>query len=200
MPDVLINTLSTPWRKVRNTNETSNGYVSKIPRATDPWVSAGVTGDADTATGASVINLLNSQNKSMPIQNGISLLFYGIGSNNNTFSARVLGWSNVGTDRADVVTDDMQIWIPVVLVEVAVTLSSTPVGLAGKAVLNTELFADTITITGTTANAGVNVNVVSPANDTIARMFLDCEGQQYIEVQFTTGGSATSCNALYKTY
>lgn len=201
MPDVMMQTLCSPWRKLRNTNETSNGYVSKVPRNTDPYVNANTTtknGDADTATGPSVINFRNSPNPSMPVQNGIQLLFYGVGANDNTFSCRILGWANMCNDRANVFADSAQIWIPVVLAEVAVTLSSTPVGLAGANILATELFADTITITGTTANPGINCNIVSPANNTIARMFLDAEGYQYIEAQFTTGGSATSCNGLYK--
>lgn len=192
-------TRSNPWRKLRSVNQTSNGYVSKVPTATDPFIAAGVTGDAGTATGASVKRMAEPV-LGGPAQNGVRLCFYGIGSNNNTFSCRIITWSPLQTDGLSVVAPDTQIWIPVVLVEVQVTLSSTPVGLTGKAILGTELFADTITITGTTANAGVNVNVVSPANDTIARMYLDLEGAMAWEASFTTGASATSCGGLYQYY
>lgn len=197
--DVEIMTRSSPWRKVRSVNQTSNGYVSKVPRNSSPFAAAGVTGDANTATGTSIIPLTNFGTGGMA-QNGIQLLFYGTGSNNNTFSARVIGWSNIVTDRSARVTDDLALWVPVLLIEVQVTLSSSCPGVAGAAIAATELFADTITITGTTANPGVNVSVISPANDTIAHMFLDMEGSMQIELSFTTGGSATDCNALYKMF
>lgn len=191
-------TRSNPWRKMKSVNETSNGYVSKIPRATDPFVAAGVSGDAGTATGASVVRWVEADTNGGLGQNGIECCFYGVGANNTTFSCRILGWSPLVTDRLGVVSPDTNLWIPVVLVEVACTLSSTPIGLAGKAIVATELFVDTMTITSNTANAGVDVDVVSPANDTIARLMLDVQGHMAVEFQFTTGGSATSCNGLYR--
>lgn len=197
--EIAILTRANPFRKVRSVNQTSNGFVSKIPVGVDPFITANTngSGDAGTATGASVIQMTDPITGGQT-QNGAHFLFYGVGTNNQTFSARVIGWSPLVSSGLVSVTPDTQIWIPVPLIEVQVTLSSTPIGLAGKAIVATELFADTITITGTTANAGVNVNVVSPANDTIAHLFLDLEGFMAYEVSFTTGASATSCNALVR--
>ncbi len=176
----LLETYCSSFRKARSVNQTSNGYVSKLPTATEP------SGDAGSATGASVIDIA-------PIggvgQNGCRCVFYGVGSNNNTFSSRVIGWSSVGDN--DVNT---KLWIPVILVEFAVTLSSTPIGVAGKTIVATELFADTITLTY--GNANVSVDIVSPAADIIASAIFDVKGFQKIEFSFTTGASATSCNAL----
>lgn len=177
---MLVETLSTSFRKVRSVNQTSNGYVSKVPTGVEP------SGDAGTATGASVIDLGKG---GMLAQNGALVCFYGVGSNNNTFSCRIIGWRSIGEN--DVST---MLWIPVVLVEFALTLSSTPVGVAGKTILATELFADTIGLTY--GNDDVSVDIVSPAADIIAHAMLDLKGFQKVEFSFTTGGSATSCNAL----
>lgn len=179
---MLLETLSQSFRKARSTNQTSNGYVSKVPTATEP------KGDAGTATGASVIDLATGGHYS---QNAVLIVFYGVGSNNNTFSCRLIGWRQVGANNA--LTD---LWIPVPLFEVQVTLSSTPVGVAGHTIVATELFADTIALTGTTANDDVSIDITSPANDTIAHLVADVKGFTKIELSFTTGASATSCNAL----
>lgn len=185
---MLLETLSSHFRKARSVNQTSNGYVSKIPTVTEP------TGDAATATGASVIDIGTDGNY---CQNGMIILPYGIGSNNQTMSVRVIGWRKVGlTDGQGGATTT--IWIPVVLAEFACTLSSTPIGIAGAQVLNTELFADTITLTY--GNNNVSVEIISPAADIIAHAVLDLKGFKKVELSFTTGGSATSCNALVAMY
>lgn len=181
---MLLETLSQSFRKARSVNQTSNGYVSKVPTATEP------SGDAGTATGASVFDL--SSPTGALSQNGLVAVFYGTGSNNNTFSARLIGWRPVG--ETNTLT---MLWIPVPLIEVAVTLSSTPVGVVGHTIVATELFADTIALTGTTANANVGVELVSPANDTIAILSADLRGFRKLEWSFTTGGSATDCNCLW---
>lgn len=177
---MLLETESMSFRKVRAVNQTSNGYVSKLPTATEP------SGDAGTATGASVIDLAPKQGAA---QNGLIVVFYGVGSNNNTFSARVIGWRVTGENNVDTL-----LWIPVVLCEFAVTLSSTPIGVANKTIVATELFADTIALTY--GNDDVSVDIVSPAADIIAHAVLDLKGFMKAELSFTTGGSATSCNAL----
>jgi hypothetical protein len=177
---MLLETLSQEFRKARSVNQTSNGYVSKVPTATEP------SGDAGTATGASVIDLGKGGSTA---QNGLLAVFYGTGSNNNTFSARVIGWRSAGSNAPDTM-----LWIPVVLVEFALTLSSTPAGVVGKTIVATELFADTIALTY--GNDDISVDIVSPAADIIAHAVLDLKGFQKVEFSFTTGGSATDCNSL----
>lgn len=189
---MMVETQFQPFRKCRATSQTSAAFVSKVPTATEP------TGTGSTATNASVVDLVDPSAKGAVGQNAAMILFYGTGSNNNQFSCRVIGWSCLTDDRGSSVTPSTNLWIPVVLAEVLVTLSSTPVGVAGRSIVATELFADTIAITGTTANAGVNIDVSSPANDTIARMNIDLAGFQKVEFSFQTGSSATDCNGLYR--
>ena len=191
--EVSLLTLAASLRKVRAVNYTTNGYPTLIPRTTEPGpATAGGPQivDAGTATGQSIINLCNRKGGNAP--NGVLLLPFGIGSNNNTFSMRVIGWRQVGED-----TPSTMLWIPVPLVEVQVTISSTQIGIAAKTIIATEMFGDTLTLTGTTANANVGVELVSPANDTIAHLIVDLKGAQKLECIFTTGGSATDCNALF---
>ena len=177
----LLETFSMGFRKARSVNQNSNGYVSKIPTGTEP------TGDAATATGASVIEL--GRMAGSPAQNGLIICPYGIGSDNNTFSLKVIGWRCVGENNLSTM-----LWIPVPLVVLACTLSGSAIGIVGKTILATELFADTISLTK--GNDDVSVDIVSPADDTIAHAVVDLKGFQKVEISFTTGGSATDCNAL----
>ena len=176
------------WRTV---NATDNGYPSKIPTATEPAESFG--SNAAQATSAAVRNIAPKGRGEGPVQNGIAVLFYGAGSDTNTFSARLVKWV-LATEG---VAND-EVWVPVPLFEVQVALS-LQVGIGSRMLASTDRFADTITLTGTTAHAS-DVRIRSVANDTIACLKVDLEGPQKLEMIFTTGGSATSCNALSHMY
>lgn len=198
----MMQTFGSPWRKARATLDTSNAYTSKIIVGSDPYLAVtagGGTGDANTATGASLIALVQPESRGQPMPNGVSIMFYGTGADDATFAARIIAWSKVVTDRSASVTDNDRVWIPHDLCQVTGALS-TFVGLAGKTILDTHRLADTIALVGTTANAGVNVNIVSPANNRPARMYLDLEGAEYLEIQVQDDGSATAMGALYKFY
>lgn len=177
---MIIDTLAQPLRKARSVNQTSTSFVSKAPTATEP------TGDAGTATGASVLGLQYASGG--PGRNSVFVIPYGTGNENDTFSVRVIGWRCAEPGNRETL-----LWIPVVLVEVVVTLSTT-VGVAGKAVVATERFADTIGIT--TGNANVSVDINSPADNTIATFLVALKGAQKLELSFSTNSSATDCNAL----
>ncbi len=180
---MLIETMSMDFRKARSVNQTSSSYVSKIPTNTEP------RGDAATATGSSIIELCDKNG--LLSQNAILILPYAIGSDNNTFNVRVIGWKRTSNNSATL------LWIPVNLAEFACTCSAV-VGVTGMDVLGTERFADTMTVVvgSTLAGEAASENLVSPANDTIAHTMLDLKGFQKVELSFTTGSSATSCNAL----
>jgi len=182
---VMLMTMSDRFRRVRQTNCTDNGFPSRLIQAARP---SGNGNSAAQATASAVFDL-GTDMAGSAAQNGLVLKPYGAGSNNNTFSLRVIGWRKI--DEGDPATS---IWDPTVLCELAVTLSSTPIGLAGKVILATDLFADTIAVTY--GNANVSVEAVSPANDIAAHAVVDLKGFQLVEVTFTTGGSATNCNAL----
>lgn len=181
---MLQETLTGNWRRVRRTNTTDNGFPSRIIRATEP---IGIGDSAAQATASAVFDFANA---GAFVQNSLLLKPYGAGANNNTFSLRVIGWRKMIEDGNDATS----VWDPTVLCELACTLSSVPIGLAGKVILDTDLFADTITIT--TGNAGVSLDVVSPTGDVAALAMIDFKGFQKVEVTFTTGGSATNCNSL----
>jgi len=170
--------------------------VSKIPTATEP------TGSGDTGTNASVIDLTGPLGGGVAA-NGVLFMLFGTGADTNTGSCRVIGWSKVMTAPGGTFVDDVNvnngIWIPTVLLEVTLALS-VQVGVDNRIINASNRFADTMAIVGTTANAGVDVDVVSPANDTIARAYCDLQGSQKLEFTFSTGSSATDLNALYKLF
>lgn len=176
---MIIDVLAQAFNKARSVNQTSNGYVSKIPTATEP------SGDAGTATGSSVIELAPPPGGIA--RGGLVIVPYGAGADNATFSFRVIGWRFVGVDP------QTRLWIPATLVEVTATLS-TVVGVAGYQVIDTERFADTLILV--VGSASVNNVIISPADNTIAHVMVSTSSFQKIELSFTTGGLATNCNAL----
>lgn len=164
--------LQTPiydFAKVRATNSTqSGGFASKVATATEP-------------SGAGVLDM--RQGGASRSYNSLLLVPYALADNNGTFSVRVWGW-RLASD----------LWVPVLLCEVACTACAA-VGVADKTVLNTERFADTLTLTY--GNANVSVELLSPANDLTGHVLLDAKGFQYVEVIFNLTANVTSMNALY---
>lgn len=185
MSPTTLMTLTQNWQRARRTNTTDNGFPSRIARATEP---TGV-GDAAAQTTSAVWDIANNGNCG---QNGIVVKPYGAGANNNTLSVRIIGWTKI-IEQGDETTAS---WEPTLLAEIACTLSSTPIGLAGKLVVATDLFADTITLTY--GNDNITISRMSPANDLAGHVTIDLEGAQKVELTFTTGGSATNCNALIR--
>jgi hypothetical protein len=169
------------FRQARSVNQTSNGFVSKVATNTTP------SGDAGSATGASIIEL-GSNAGIMSYPNAVVFVPYAVAASNNTFSVRVIGWTRYGD------TSTTWLWIPVTLCEIACTAGTSP-GVAAMNIDNTHLFADTVTLT--TGDAASTL-LSSPADNTIASVMTDLRGAAKLEFSFTTGGSATSCNALYR--
>ena len=181
----LLQTQSVRPRKLRLVNCTDASFDSLIVRATEPTVV-----DASSATGQVAIRL--RQPNSNVTQNVVRLWFYGIGADNTTFSARVNLWERVGDDP------ESAVWFAYASAALEVILS-TYVGLAGKEILNTERFADTIALTALSGNDDVTVSIVSPANDTPGYVDIDFGGAELMEVSFDMTG-ATSGNGLYRLY
>ena len=179
----LIYTSCTDWQKARSVNATDTSFPSKIPTVTEP------KGDAGTATGASVIE---TGLASGHWANAVVLVPYAIGDDDDVFAMRVIGWSRMkGPTPA---TRDL--WIPTILAELTCTVS-TAVGIAGAAVLNTERFADTITLV--TGNDDISVDITSPTGNVIAHATVDLKGFSKIELTFDmTTGDPTSANCLLR--
>jgi hypothetical protein len=108
---------------------------------------------------------------------------YGVGSADDTFDLRVIGWRCIDT-----------LWVPTILCQVACTLG-TATGVDGAAVDNSESFADTISLTSPYGTSGVDVQVSSPADNTVGHFLVDAKGHELIEFCFDLG-TADSANAL----
>lgn len=182
---MLLETLAGRLQKARSVNQTSAAFVSKVPTTTEPL------GDAGTATGSSVINMVRDSGQS---QNLIKIKPYGVGADDTTFSVRVIGWSAI-QNAGNVIPF---LWVPELLGEFLCTLSSYCPGVAGATVVATEYFADTISMTYPAASS--SIDIASNGADCIAHVVLDAKGNEKIELSFTTGSSATSCNALISKY
>lgn len=173
------------FRKARSVNSTSTAFPATAPTRTEP------TGDAGTAAGRCVIDLAARGDGYVPCD--VMILPYGLGSANDVFSLRLLGWRKIGTGLT-------ALWVPVTLAELACTLGAMT-GVAASEVLATELFCDTITIVSEpTTTADVtrvgSVLVSSPANDTVAWAKVPLLGVQKIEFLWDQTTNTPAANAL----
>ena len=186
---MLIETLSQNLRKARITNATDNGFPSRVPTATEP---TGTGNNAAQATASAVFNLGIG---GLSSQNAVFIKPFGVGSNTNTFSLRLIGWNYV-LDPSTPEDRTLAFWDPTVLVEYACTLTSSVTGVSGSTVSTSNLFPGTMTLT--VGNANVSNDLVNPAGTIAAHAEVDLKGFQKLEFTFTTGGSATSCNCLFR--
>jgi hypothetical protein len=158
--------------KARTANSTDASYPAKAPTTTAPS-SDGVVAVSDGAAPASPQTLL--------------VLPYLLGNNNGTFSVRVIGWDLAST-----------LWVPKVLAEYDCTAGNVT-GVAAADVLDTEFFADTLSLV---ANMGTNAEgttKVSPQDDTPGHFLVQVRGCRKVEFLFKKG-TGTSANALYRAY
>lgn len=181
-------TLSHEFQKVRVTNATDNGFPSRVPTATEP---TGTGNSAAQATASSVFTIANSNGILAP--NIAIIVPFGAGSDTNTMSMRVIGWRTCGSNNPTTM-----LWVPVMLIEAACTLS-TPTGVGSRILASTDRIADTIAQTYPSAPvAGVEIG--SNGANVGAYFKVDLSGFRKVEFTFTTGGSATNCNALAAWY
>ena len=173
---MFIETVSAPFAKALATDSADTSFASKIPTGTEP------TGNGIIEIGAN----------GLAVQNGIILVPYATAGNDDTFSMRLIGWRKLGTDPATL------LWIPVVLAELACT-ASTVVGVAGRLVVATERFVDTITLV--TGNDDISIDIVSPTGNVVAHAVADIKGFQKLELTFdSTAVGATAMNCLYSMF
>lgn len=172
---MLIESLSESWQKAFLTNANTSAFPSKVPTITEP-INDGV---------------LTLARESVLVQKQALILPYGLGSSNDAYSLRVLGWRLVAGSS---------LWVYTVLGEFACTLGAM-VGIVGTPVVNTELFVDTITVVSEgTYTADVTrrgaTRIYSPANDTIASLILPLNGAQKIEFVFDQTTNTPTMNCL----
>lgn len=108
--------------------------------------------------------------------------FVGTDAANETGTARLWGWS----PQADV-TGTVVSYSPTFLMDLAITLGAET-GIASGAVLATEYYADTITVSDDdTGSAEVLFNLA----DSKAAVQFDCKGFDFIEAELDIGTAAT---------
>lgn len=174
-------------------NYTNNGYPTRTPTITSPNLVPTSTGLQ--AIGDGVISFGNLGNY---CPGRIFLVPFGVGSSTNTFSLKVIGWTPTKLGVG------IPLWVPTVLQTSQVTIG-TAAGVAGADLGTTSLFATTITtsygptwITTGASPVAPDWFQLSPGSNDIGGIIVESLGFRFIEVIYTTGGSATSCNALYR--
>lgn len=168
MNRLIPSSVAVPYRRALATSSTATSFTAPAPTTTKPALAVELA-----KIGSGVPTYLN-------------LIPIGI-TNNQTFDMRVIGWRPVALDTF---TD---LWVGTILLGVSVTLGNV-VGVAGAAVLSSEYFADTMTVT--IGNANVDYVVTSTANDTPAHVLVDTKGCPLVEWQFDMTG-ATNGNCLF---
>jgi hypothetical protein len=169
-------------QKARPVNETSTSHRALVPTITEPVSAA-------TATGTSAF-VFDAGWKGAVAQNRVMIFPYGLGSDTNTFNMRIWGWRYLPQT-----TLLPAMWFPFPLAEFLCAISSGSPGLAGQQVIETEFFADTITVVAGQGNV-LSYEIVSPANDTLAHVLVTLKGSSKYEITFDMVTGTTSANAL----
>lgn len=143
---------ATDYQVVRpSADSTDASYPSRVATTTMP------SGDGVVSTGWLGGKVFTS---------GLAV-FYGTGSDDNTFKCQVLGWNKIGSQ-----------WLPILLAEVTATLS-TLTGVAGQTPDNTYKLADILSVTN-----GVGVVYQGTSNVNVAALAFDLQGCQLVEFIF----------------
>lgn len=179
-PNVSLATVYHPWRILSATNFTDSSFTERASTATRPSssVRAGVIDKYAPPNGGGHV-----------VQNWLLLRFFGVGNDDTTFSARVLGWRESISATGAVYYDQM------LLAQYACILGNLA-GVAGTNILDTNKEVDTITLTYPSGGTADNI-IVSPGNNIRgAWAAVDMRGCLFPEVEFDMTG-ATSANALW---
>lgn len=171
-----------PWRKALAANASTSSFAAKVATLTEP-------------SGDGVASLTTVPGGEVPCH--VLLLPYGLGADDDAFSLRLVGWRRIGSGPYPGV-----LWVPTTLAELSCTIS-TSVGVAAAPVINTERFADTITIvanmepttTADTTRMGT-FTIFSPANNTPAWAMIPTQGVEKLEFLFDQTTNTPTMNCL----
>ena len=175
-----LTTLAVDMARILATNDTGTSFTDEEATITEP-------------TGAGVVMLRRP--KDSVTNNGVMLVFFAVGDNNDVFDVRVYGMKRVDKAiRPAATAATYNLWVPILLCDLTCTVGART-GVAGSPVVATELFVDTITVND--GNDGVSIEVVSPAEDMIAHVIVDTKGCEFLKFDWDqTTGSPTSFNGL----
>ena len=170
---VIIYTRTSAFRKTHATNATDASFLSKVPTVTAP-------------SGAGVIELSNEQ---LQGPNGVKLMFFGAGADNNTLDVRIILWNKIRINQ------NFEEWVPMPCAQLTCTLS-TQTGSA-NGLDTTNRMVDTIVTHATIpiGTAGKDWDISSPANNIAGHIVIAAKGAMMIEVNFAVV-TATDGNCL----
>lgn len=175
---MLQQTQSSPFRKALATNATDSSFASRVYTVTEP-------------TGAGVLEMGTLMGGAA--QNIAIVVPFGIGSDNDTFDIRLLGWRKIVSTSQTIIA-----WQPVPLVEATCTLCAQT-GVAGSSISSSNRLADTVVLK-TAYQSKNSIEVISPTGDVAGHIAVDFKGFQKLEVQFAIVSGTTSMNCLISEY
>ncbi len=187
-----MDTVARPYEKARLANSSSANFPSWV---TSEFLAESQFTDPGTAAGR-VVKRLSVGGGAGTIPCAIQVMPYGLGSDNDVFSMRLVGLRRIAQPIADGRCQFVREKIAVL----ACTISAA-VGLAGGQVINTERFADTISITfeatytADTTRAGT-IMLYSPADDTPANAIVPLVGYEAVEIEWDQTTGTPTMNAL----
>jgi hypothetical protein len=174
---MLISTLLTQLQKGQATNSTDTAFSVSNTKAT-------VTKPAPAAT-----RTIISASGGVKDGNTLRVWPIGGGDNNDVVNVKVYGWNRVLNTRnpAD------ELWVSGIICEVQGTLSSSLPGVAGQAVLATEFFCDTLTLT-------TGISVLHNGTADIDQAWFECDwsGFELAEIRGDLGAGGDAMNWLWQ--
>ncbi len=161
------------YRRVYAANATDTSFASRPDTLTEP-------------TGDGVVTLYDGSFNPGHVPSWASVLFFGTGDANDVFLAKVYGVRKAGAA-----------WVYVPLLSLTVTLG-TKTGVAGGEVVAAELYADTLAVADPSYGvADASYRLISPADNTVARLLIDTEGFEKLRIDFDAStNDPTGMNAL----
>lgn len=123
----------------------------------------------------------------------LDLQFFGQGNDDQTFNIRITGFKPVKGQVPLDPTEYTTLWMPRTLAEFVCTLG-TAVGVNGTQVTATDKMVDKLVVT--TGNSNVDVEIISPDDNTEAHALIDLKGCHLIKFSVDMV-SATNGNALF---
>lgn len=182
----MLETLASDFKRARPTDCTNTAFsAARVqPVAADPRAT-----QVDSASAAYFLDMVRDGNSS---QNALHIVPYGVGSDGTTFSMRVFLWKRHNHAEAGLYVPQ---WLPVFAGEFLCTLDSSVTGAAGAKIDATHYFCKTVALTYPTTQPS-SIEIISPVAGLIGSVMLDMKGPLRLQVEFSTGSSATSCNAL----
>jgi hypothetical protein len=171
-------------------------FASNVAAASANFVSGGLaarigTNPFTSGTNLAILDPGGGAASGRATPNSVLFRFFGTDASNETFSARIWG---IEEGVSDVVSTATRSWQPTLLAELAITLGDLA-GVAGTLIVAADFEADTIALT---YGASQDIVLVTTTDVRQAWARIDFLGFPILAVEFDDGGSAASCNGLYR--